>query len=107
MIEVTYYREHNRLTIQGHARSDEYGRDLICAAASTLALTLSANVGHMARSGCIVDPVARLEAGDAEISCKPRIKYRDSVRQIFMSICAGFEILTEEYPEYIRYTVHG
>ena len=107
MIEVTYYRAHNRITIQGHAKSDEYGRDLICAAASTLAMTLSTNVGHMAASGCITEPVARLEAGDAEISCKPRTKYRDSVRQIFMSICAGFEVLAEKYPDYIRYEVCG
>ena len=43
MIEVTYYREHNRLVVTGHAQSNEYGKDLICASASILALTLGAN----------------------------------------------------------------
>ena len=44
MIEVTYYREHNRLTVKGHARSAEPGRDLICAACSILALTMAASL---------------------------------------------------------------
>lgn len=107
MIEVTYYREHNRLTVTGHARSDEYGKDLICASASILALTLGANVGHMADSGCVTEPIVRLEEGNAEISCNARTRYRDSVKQVFMSVCAGFEILASKYPAYISYCVRG
>lgn len=107
MIEVIYYREHNRLTLQGHARSDEYGRDLICAAASALALTLKANVEHMAQSGCVADPIVKLEEGNAEISCRPRARYRSSVRQTFMSVCMGFEILAQKFPEYVSYCVRG
>lgn len=107
MIEVTYYREHNRLTVQGHAKSDEYGRDLICAAASTLALTLGANVGHMVDSGCAVNPVVKLEEGNAEISCQPKARYRHSVRQVFMAVCVGFEVLAAQWPDYISYEVRG
>lgn len=107
MIEVIYYREHNRLTVTGHARSDEYGKDLICAAASILALTLGANVGHMADSGCVVEPIVKLEEGNAEISCKAKARYRESVRQTFMSVCVGFEILATKYPAYISYAVRG
>ena len=107
MIEVTYYREHNRLTVTGHAKSDEYGKDLICAAASALALTMGANVGHMHESGCVVDPIVNIKEGNAEISCKPKAKYRDSVRQTFMSVCVGFEILASKWPDYISYSVRG
>lgn len=107
MIEVIYYREHNRVTITGHAHSEEYGKDLICAAVSALALTLSANVGNMADKGYVREPVTRLDAGDAEICCKPKTIFRDSVRQVFMSICVGFEILADRYPEYISYSVRG
>lgn len=107
MIEVVYYREHNRLTVKGHARSDEPGRDLICAACSILTLTMAANVGHMAGSGCVTDAVTNLEEGNAEISCRPRARYRDSVKQTFMSVCVGFEILAEKYPDYISYDVRG
>lgn len=107
MIEVIYYREHNRLTVQGHAKSDEYGRDLICAACSALALTMSANVAHMYDSGCVVQPVTKLEEGNAEISCKPKARYRESVKQTFMSVCVGFEILAAKFPDYISYAVRG
>lgn len=107
MIEVNYYREHNRLTVTGHAKSDEYGRDLICASASILALTLGANVGHMADSGCVTEPIVKLEDGNAEICCKAKARYRESVRQTFMSVCVGFEILATKFPEYISYCVHG
>ena len=107
MIEVVYYREHNRLTITGHAHSDEYGKDLICAAVSALALTLSANVGNMAAKDYVREPVTRLDPGDAEISCKARTRFRQSVRQVFMSVCVGFEIMADRYPEYISYSVRG
>lgn len=107
MIEVTYYREHNRLTVNGHAKSDEYGRDLICAACSILAMTLSANVAHMHDSGCVLDPITVLEEGHAEISCNPRTKYKASVKQTFMSVCVGFEILANKFPDYISYAVRG
>lgn len=107
MIEVTYYREHNRLTVTGHAKSDEYGKDLICASASILALTLGANVGHMADSGCVTEPIVKLEKGNAEISCKPKTRYQKSVRQTFMSVCVGFEILATKWPDYISYAVRG
>lgn len=107
MIEVIYYREHNRLTVKGHAQSNEYGKDLVCAGVSALALTMAANVGNMAAKGYVKDPVTRLEPGDAEISCNPRTRYRESVRQVFMSVCVGFEILADQYPDYISYSVRG
>lgn len=107
MIEVIYYREHNRLTVTGHAKSEEYGKDLICAACSILALTLGANVGHMADSGCVVEPIVNIKEGNAEISCRAKARYRESVRQTFMSVCVGFEILATKWPEYISYCVRG
>lgn len=107
MIEVIYHRKHNRLTVTGHAHSNEYGRDLICAAASALALTLAANVGNMAAKDYVTAYTVRLDPGDAEISCNPRARYRNSVRQVFMSVCVGYEILANQYPDYISYEILG
>lgn len=107
MIEVIYYREHNRVTITGHAHSDEYGKDLICAAVSALALTLSANVRNLHARGYVQDAVIKLEPGDAEISCQAKELFQGSVRQVFMSVCVGFEILADKYPEHISYCVRG
>ena len=107
MIDVIYYREHNRVTVNGHAKSDEYGKDLICAAVSTLTLTMAANVENLAAKNYVTEHAVKLDPGDAEISCNPRTRYRDSVKQIFMSVCAGFEVLANQYPDYIQYTVRG
>lgn len=107
MIKVIFNREKNLLTLRGHAKSDVYGRDLICAAASALALTLRANVVYLTDNGYVTEPVTRLEEGYAEISCKPLEKFRESVQQIFMSVCVGFEILATEYPDYISYDMVG
>lgn len=107
MIEVIYWREHNRVTITGHARSDEYGKDLVCAAVSALALTLAANVRYLAAKDHVTACTVRLDPGDAEISCCPRTRYSRSVRQVMMSVCVGFEVLAEQYPGYISYAVRG
>lgn len=107
MIEVVYYREHNRLTVKGHAQSNEPGRDLICSACSILALTMAANVTHMDASGCVTDGVIILQDGNAEISCKPKARFKDSVKQTFVSVCVGFEILADKFPDYISYAVRG
>jgi len=107
MIAVTYYRERDLLTVKGHAKSADYGKDLICAAVSALALTLGGNVEYMADSGCVTEPVVRLEEGDAQISCKPLSRFRAVVRQTFLSVCVGFELLAKKYPEYISFTFLG
>lgn len=107
MIEVTYDRVHDRLTVVGHARSAEPGRDLICAACSILALTLAANVEQMEKGGCAVDTVYVLGEGNAEISCRPRPRFRAVVKQTFQSVCIGFEILAGKYPDYITFAVRG
>lgn len=107
MINVTYYRKHNRVTVKGHAHSDEPGRDLVCAGASALAYTLAANVGHLESLGQVRDVTVKMEPGDCEISCKPKGKYAATVRMILEAVCVGFELLAVNTPEYITYEIHG
>ena len=107
MIQVTYYKTYNRVTIEGHALSGVPGHDLVCAGASTLAYTLAANVGRMEEMGITRDAVATLEPGKAEISCKHKSKYKAIVGAIFNSVCVGFELLARDNPEYICYEIHN
>lgn len=106
MIQVVYYRPYNRLTIEGHAHAGEPGHDLVCAACSTLAYTLAANVGNMEANGHVRNVIVKLEPGNAEISCDVRSGSRMIVARIFESICVGFEILAKDYPQYISYEIH-
>ena len=91
MIEITYYKEHNRVTISGHAGQAEEGQDIVCSAVSILAVTIGENI----------------EKGSAELSCKPNHKFKSTVSLIFNALCAGFEIMAREAPEYVRYDKRG
>lgn len=107
MIQVTYYRQYNRVTVEGHAHSGEPGHDLVCASASILAYTLAANVGNLADRGHVRIESMELRTGKAEISCKAKAGAMNIVASVFQNICVGFELLARDYPDYIRYEIHG
>lgn len=107
MIHVTYYRQYNRVTVEGHAGSGPEGHDLVCASVSALALTLAGNVSYMEAHEAVYSVTIDLKEGNAEIQCTPYRRYKDSVAQIYRSICVGFELLATKYPENISYFVRG
>ena len=107
MIRVTYYRQYNRVTVEGHAGSGPEGHDLVCASASALALTLAGNVSYMEAQEAVRNVGIKLEEGNAEVQCTAYRRYKDSVEQIFRAICVGFELLATKYPENISYEVRG
>lgn len=107
MIQATYYRKYNRLTVTGHAGSAEHGHDLVCASASMLAYTLAANVANMADNVQVREPIMKLDDGNTEISCNPRHNLKASVTLVFDSVCVGFELLAHDYPEFIKYEIRA
>lgn len=107
MIDITYHRKFHRVTIKGHAHSAELGRDLICAAASALAYTLAENVNALHLSGAAKNTIVQMREGDAEICCDAHRKMRSVATLVYDTVCRGFEILQEHYPEHVRYTVMG
>ena len=107
MIQVTYYRQYNRVIVEGHAGSGPKGHDLVCSAVSALALTLAGNVSYMESQDAVYGTVTELKEGNAEIQCTPYRRYKDSVAQIYRAICVGFELLATKYPENISYEVRG
>lgn len=107
MIHVTYHRQFNRVTVKGHAGSGPDGHDLLCAACSALALTLAVNVSNMAAQDAVHDVSIDLSEGNAEIQCTAYRRYRDSVAQVYRTVCAGFEVLSTQYPENISFEILG
>jgi uncharacterized protein YsxB (DUF464 family) len=107
MIQVTYHKQYNRVTVKGHAGSGPEGHDLVCAAASALALTLAGNVSYMQAQEAVHGVAINLNEGDAEIQCTAYRRYRDSVAQVYRAICVGFELLATKHPENITYEVLG
>ena len=107
MIEVRYDREEMRVNIFGHAYSAEFGRDLICAGASTLAITLAANAQHMEDIGWVSRADIDIGSGHTDVVCEADEEKAQIVRAVFDSICVGFEIMAAKYPEHIQYVVTG
>lgn len=109
MIQVVYHRNFHRVSIDGHANSGEPGHDLVCAAVSALAYTLGVAVVNMnaAYRREIREPKTEFSPGKALISCVPVNRYKSTVTLIFDTICAGFEYLAQNNPDYISYEIRG
>lgn len=107
MITVTYYREDNRVIMEGHAQSAPIGQDLVCASASMLIQTLAAFVNNMKAARQVKCPIIKLSDGHAFIDCKAPERYKSSVTLVFDAICAGFDLLAHDYPENISYEIRG
>lgn len=91
------------LLVEGHAGSDIYGHDLICAAVSTLMLTLEVNVRTMNKKGLLQRSVIRLYPGHARIRCIPREGHGDEAAEVFDTVSRGFKSLAERFPKYVAF----
>jgi uncharacterized protein YsxB (DUF464 family) len=90
------------LTVKGHAGYAEAGKDIFCAAASTLATTLAQCVTNMHHQGWLREtPTVELVSGNTVISCKPKLSRRGKARRIYDTIMTGYELLSFNYPAYI------
>ena len=107
MIEVIYDRRQHRLIVQGHAQSGESGHDLVCASASILAYSLAASIANAEERGTVTEVYTYFDKGEAEIRCKPARKMDSVVRLMYSTICAGYELLSRQYPDNIHYDVVG
>lgn len=107
MINVKYHRFYNKLTVEGHADSAPKGEDLVCSAASILAHTLCANVENMVKAGIAVDSHTDIRDGYAKIRCRAVRGHENTVASIFQSVCVGFEILADKFPDYISFKITG
>lgn len=105
MIKVIYNPNDHLLTMEGHAQSGPQGHDLVCASASILAFTLADNVEYLAELGHVTDPVLAFDHGSAVIGCKVGEDLRAIVTLIYSTVCKGFALLAENYPNHISFTV--
>lgn len=105
MITVTYYRNDNRVIMEGHAKSAPIGQDLVCASASILIQTLVTFVNNMVEAGQTKCPIIKLSEGHAFVHCNAPKRYKSIVTFAFDTICAGFDLLAHDYPENISYEI--
>lgn len=104
MVSVVYYPKIHRVTVQGHANSDGKGDDLVCAAVSILTYTLAANALELKHLGCTQgDVVTKLEEGYSEVLIIPKRRKAKRAAMAFEAVCIGYELLAQQYPQYVQY----
>ena len=95
MIHVV--RKDYEIVVEGHAGHSAKGTDIVCAAASILFYTLAE---ALERRGIEV------EADDVEnkfIRANPCREFTFDADVVFETVCTGYKLLAEQYPENVSY----
>ncbi len=109
MIHVKFYSNGElELRVQGHAGQDEPGKDIVCASASILLYTVAQSVLDMEQLGYLkTAPTVDTQPGNAIVRCCPKSKHRAKVKQVYTVVHTGYQLLAENYPQYVALTTFG
>ena len=99
MTRITWDAAENRMEFKGHAGGGEAGKDLICAAVSTLMYTLIEAVGNHFEA---LMPNIYMADGEASVSCSPGKGHKAVCWTIMETVFTGCELLAKEYPEHVQ-----
>ena len=98
MIRAT--RQDYHLAVDGHAGFAAVGTDIVCAAASTLFYTLARELDYRKIEFTMTEDAAT----GAEIVAYPPDGFTLDTDVVFETICTGYRMLAEEYPEHVTFT---
>lgn len=101
MIRVEYSRKGLWVSVEGHAESGPFGQDLVCAAVSSLAVTLGESIRAMEKEGKLKNARRELDAGSARLSCEPKYRFRKEAVAVFETVIRGLSCLGWVYPRFI------
>ena len=101
MIKVTMNGLH--LMVEGHAMFAEAGKDIVCAAASTLAFTLARRMEQLENEGMASFDL-QVSAGVFNLHTAQKSK---DCQVSYDTIRAGFEMLAAKYPDHIQFIDMG
>lgn len=104
MINITFDPKNFELEVSGHAGQDEKGHDIVCSAVSMLFYTL-AQALNQSEDMLKKLPIIKIEDGNGYIKCRPKKEYMGNIARSYWTILCGIELLVEEYPQYITFTV--
>lgn len=96
------------MRVSGHAMSAEKGKDLVCASASILALTLAQAVAFADAEGKLeCRPDIQLIEGKASITATPKDEFRGEILHTFYVIQVGFDLLSVNFRKYVNLKMFG
>ena len=95
MIDISCDRKNLTLTIAGHAGYAEKGKDIVCAAVTALACTLEKCMENAGEGSC------EWKEGETCFTASGT----ENLRPCFETVITGLQMLAEEFPEYIVFSV--
>ena len=108
MIDIKFSEDSGKIkfTAKGHADTAPAGKDLVCAAATTLAYTIAQNL--VALEGSLkCKPKVNISPGDVEIIATPMGQAYPKIMFMFAVVEQGAYMLAGNYPEAISLTTFG
>ena len=99
MTRIRYDREKLRLSMEGHAKSAPAGEDLVCAALSMLMMCLERRLRDYGEGLWLT---VKKGDGSACIEARAEDEVYEQCRESFDTVFAGFMLLAQERPEYVR-----
>ena len=91
MIKILYKAENLSIEITGHARYAEKGKDIVCAAVTTLAGTLERCMKEAGVGSC------EWKEGETCFTASGT----ENLRPCFETVATGLRMLAEEFPDYV------
>ena len=93
MIEI--FREDGKITVQGHAEYAEHGKDIVCAAISTLSQVFVASVEELT--------AAKIKTAQTSGYMEIVIEESTERAQVLLdSFLLGCRMIADEYPDNVR-----
>ena len=106
MIEIKFNPDKLELKVNGHAGWAEKGEDIVCSAVSILFYTLVQAIMD-SREMCKEDPTIVIDDGNGTVSCKPKKEYLATIQRTYWTVLTGFELIAQEYKDYVSLTVEA
>ena len=104
MIQITFKPKTMELMVNGHAGHGKKGKDIVCAAVSTLFYTLGEALWQSSAM-LYEEPLIKDEEGDGYIVCRPKEEYEGNIARTYWTILVGVQAMAEQYPKNVRFTV--
>ena len=101
MIKVTMQWPNMKMSVIGHARYAETGKDIVCAAASMLTYALAGSLEEAHERGRTSYTMKEKE-GMMILEADPNLSNAQEIKAYFRMACKGFRMLHELHPYHIE-----
>lgn len=101
-VKAQWAQEGFYIEAKGHSGFDRAGKDIVCAAISTLIFTAVIMTEKMHSAGQLRQSSADIREGYVKITACAIEGKREKLQGIFESVTAGLQLLEESFPENIK-----